>query len=732
MAQDTDVYHGLPMMGTVQSPGRYSSTDNGHPKQSQQHFPPCTTQASPPAMSDSQSRALSGCRTPPIPLSPQRLDTSAPTDLARSPQIPALEPDAPQHGGGASAAQEELILTDHALKQEYYSEDLQHRIKDMWPSRPGGLEGGNGEHSMLQRRVSDATARPSSSQPAHFSQGDNGYESVASQSRGWMSNTDNMFQQPFSWPSLPLSTQSPLNQSICYPDRLDLLVDESHPNNNSAFYDTGMGNFRRSFDEVDANYLSFVPATSSFPVYTASAENVPITSLSPSASLSFYETSPAMCQDREDTVPISEGDIDTEPYKDGGWWAEELLGGSPASAEAAGSKVDEPYAQLIYRAFMSRPNRSMTLQEIYAWFRENTDKAKAEGKGWQNSIRHNLSMNGAFTKRNSKTPLNSNADGTVSLDNTGVDGRKSTEWYLEPSFYAGVESTTRYRKGNSGSRSRAANGHIGRSRLGSDGHPGGGSSRTRSEAGRKGGNVAAQNRKLKLAVSERQQYARHMEMARGHPRLHMPGYNNNNNNNNNGGSHKGPMSSYPAAFEGNETYNNYHPTYNPPGLLHHAAPPPPPFTPMPAFGGVPASASARHATELIGYNFFGSDDVGRDVHVKRSRTLATDNEHSEPATPPGSSMDPPRAADDLFGSNKHCGFLPDMGGSYNPLNSYQHSLEDMGSNRGGVHGQSQQQSYTLADVAGIYDPPAGNQQPPVFLEQDLRENALLMGLDLME
>lgn len=58
-----------------------------------------------------------------------------------------------------------------------------------------------------------------------------------------------------------------------------------------------------------------------------------------------------------------------------------------------GGKVDEPYAQLIHRAFMSRDRRSMTLQEIYQWFRENTEKGKGDNKGWMNSIRHNLSMN---------------------------------------------------------------------------------------------------------------------------------------------------------------------------------------------------------------------------------------------------------------------------------------------------------------------------------------------------
>jgi hypothetical protein len=56
---------------------------------------------------------------------------------------------------------------------------------------------------------------------------------------------------------------------------------------------------------------------------------------------------------------------------------------------------ETPYAKLIYQAFMSSPRRALTLQEIYQWFRDNTDKGKpGQGKGWQNSIRHNLSMNG--------------------------------------------------------------------------------------------------------------------------------------------------------------------------------------------------------------------------------------------------------------------------------------------------------------------------------------------------
>lgn len=56
---------------------------------------------------------------------------------------------------------------------------------------------------------------------------------------------------------------------------------------------------------------------------------------------------------------------------------------------------DQPYAQLIYRALLQAPHHTMILRDIYEWFRRYTDKAThSETKGWQNSIRHNLSMNG--------------------------------------------------------------------------------------------------------------------------------------------------------------------------------------------------------------------------------------------------------------------------------------------------------------------------------------------------
>lgn len=56
--------------------------------------------------------------------------------------------------------------------------------------------------------------------------------------------------------------------------------------------------------------------------------------------------------------------------------------------------ADPPYSLLIYQALRSAPDKKLPLQGIYSWFEKNTEKGKDQSsKGWQNSIRHNLSMN---------------------------------------------------------------------------------------------------------------------------------------------------------------------------------------------------------------------------------------------------------------------------------------------------------------------------------------------------
>ncbi|KAI0865009.1 hypothetical protein F4860DRAFT_527715 [Xylaria cubensis] len=113
---------------------------------------------------------------------------------------------------------------------------------------------------------------------------------------------------------------------------------------------------------------------------------------------------------------------------------EEVPSTIPAPVEPRRTQPEEPYAKLIQKALLSVESHTMPLQEIYQWFRDNTSKGNSASKGWQNSIRHNLSMNAAFLK----------------CERPGTAGaRKSTEWQLAPfAIRDGVQSTTRYRKGN--------------------------------------------------------------------------------------------------------------------------------------------------------------------------------------------------------------------------------------------------------------------------------------------
>ncbi|KAI5955482.1 HCM1 [Candida theae] len=56
------------------------------------------------------------------------------------------------------------------------------------------------------------------------------------------------------------------------------------------------------------------------------------------------------------------------------------------------------YATLIGIAILSQPQKRLTLANIYQWISDTFNFYKKEEVGWQNSIRHNLSLNKAFVK----------------------------------------------------------------------------------------------------------------------------------------------------------------------------------------------------------------------------------------------------------------------------------------------------------------------------------------------
>lgn len=64
-----------------------------------------------------------------------------------------------------------------------------------------------------------------------------------------------------------------------------------------------------------------------------------------------------------------------------------------------GLKPGHSYAMLIGMAILRSPARKLTLSQIYKWISDTFSFYSPQDAGWQNSIRHNLSLNKAFVKQ---------------------------------------------------------------------------------------------------------------------------------------------------------------------------------------------------------------------------------------------------------------------------------------------------------------------------------------------
>ncbi|KAH0314057.1 hypothetical protein KCU71_g6728, partial [Aureobasidium melanogenum] len=194
------------------------------------------------------------------------------------------------------------------------------------------------------------------------------------------------------------------------------------------------------------NYTSQCIPSASLPPAAFSKVILPIDQFSNNDLVTFGCTSPTSFIHNQ-VLPLSDvpalefGNMSDEAAHSRRQWTDSPMPDEIDSLAGSGETDDslensDPcYAELLRQALMEKKDdHTMLLKDLYEWVRTHSSKAQdPSNKGWQNSVRHNLSMNAAFER--------------VPPPNQEAGTKKTSYWRLtKHAVEHGISSTTRYRK----------------------------------------------------------------------------------------------------------------------------------------------------------------------------------------------------------------------------------------------------------------------------------------------
>ncbi|KAL1304050.1 hypothetical protein AAFC00_000487 [Neodothiora populina] len=193
--------------------------------------------------------------------------------------------------------------------------------------------------------------------------------------------------------------------------------------------------------QSSANYLPQGPA---WPSSTANYEYCPCEQYLPVQlpELGYESSSPASDRPTCPRVTASESPRYKNECDDE--YPQTVSADSPDEDDS--DTADPCYAELLRKCLLEAPNHTMSLRDLYTWVAEHSPKARdPNSTGWKNSVRHNLSMNQGFEK--------------VVDDSSASSGSKQRSfWRLtDDAVTNGIQSTTRYRKGDGKRKAQRAN-----------------------------------------------------------------------------------------------------------------------------------------------------------------------------------------------------------------------------------------------------------------------------------